>query len=220
MNQPVARENSRQRRQQETRQAILAAAQQCFCELGYADCSIDRVAATAGFTKGAVYGQFDSKEDLFLALIEARSNAFLAEVLDALPDQASGEVLVHAMGQWLARRLDEEREWCLVMAEFAVLAARRPALGALRRDALRRSTAELANVLERVVPGAAVDPDRALAGRLILSLADGLAMHHAIDDELDVASAFSLGVRRLSMASPPTPLSAKPVKKSTAGRKD
>ncbi len=195
---------SRQRRALETRAAILEAAHGCFRELGFADCSLDRVASEAGFTKGAVYGLFDSKEALLLALIAERSASFLADSLAALPEHASEEVLIHTMAHWLARVVDEEREWTLVMAVFAVLAGRRPALAEQRRAALLHSKRELNAVLERFIPGVAEDPERAAISGLLLALADGLALQRLIDPELDVAAAFTLGARRMAKHSSAT----------------
>src|SRR5271168_2584331 len=60
-----------ERRRQQTREHLLAAAAQVFGERGFHGASLDEVAAVAGFTKGAVYSNFKNKEDLFLALFKA-----------------------------------------------------------------------------------------------------------------------------------------------------
>lgn len=56
----------------DTRSRILEAAARCFSRKGFAQASLDEVAAEAGLTKGAVYWHFESKHDLFFALLEAR----------------------------------------------------------------------------------------------------------------------------------------------------
>ena len=61
-----------ERRREQTRNHLLAAADQVFAERGFHGASLDEVATVAGFTKGAVYSNFKSKEDLFLALFRAR----------------------------------------------------------------------------------------------------------------------------------------------------
>src|SRR5580704_14433973 len=60
-----------ERRRQQTRDHLLAAAAQVFAERGFHGASLDEVAAVAGFSKGAVYSNFKNKEDLFLALFKA-----------------------------------------------------------------------------------------------------------------------------------------------------
>lgn len=54
------------------RTAILDAAQACFLELGYANTSMDMVAARAGVSKATIYAHFQSKDDLFGAIIRRR----------------------------------------------------------------------------------------------------------------------------------------------------
>ena len=61
-----------ERRRAMTREHLLEAAAVVFARNGYHGASLDEVAAAAGFTKGAVYSNFKSKEDLFLALIDHR----------------------------------------------------------------------------------------------------------------------------------------------------
>src|SRR5215471_359751 len=71
------------------RARVLAAARRVFLARGYHGASLEQIADEAGFSKGVVYSQFDSKADLFLALLEARiedraaENARLAESLGA-----------------------------------------------------------------------------------------------------------------------------------------
>lgn len=67
------------------RQAILDAAQSCFLELGYANASMDGVAARAGVSKATIYAHFDSKSDLFRAIICRHRDTRISEAqLDAL----------------------------------------------------------------------------------------------------------------------------------------
>lgn len=63
---------SREEKRQETRQEILAAAAAVFAENGYANTSLDQVAAEAGYTKGAIYSNFQNKEELILEVFESR----------------------------------------------------------------------------------------------------------------------------------------------------
>lgn len=54
------------------RNAVLDAAQASFLELGYALTRMDLVAERAGVSKATIYAHFDSKEDLFIAVIHRR----------------------------------------------------------------------------------------------------------------------------------------------------
>lgn len=54
------------------RTAILDAAQACFLEHGFSNTSMDAVAATASVSKATIYAHFQSKDDLFGAIIQRR----------------------------------------------------------------------------------------------------------------------------------------------------
>jgi AcrR family transcriptional regulator len=63
-------EFDRSARRARTRARLLEAAAQVYAREGFAGATLDEVAAEAGFTKGAVYGHFGSKENLLMALVE------------------------------------------------------------------------------------------------------------------------------------------------------
>src|SRR5271170_6917338 len=64
--------NKHQARTEETQSRILDAAQAVFSEQGFEKTQLEEVAARAGYTRGAIYAHYSSKEDLFLALMEHR----------------------------------------------------------------------------------------------------------------------------------------------------
>ena len=70
---------NRQERKSQTRERLIDAAAQVFARQGFEAASLDEVAAAAGYTKGAVYSNFASKTDLFIALIERRIEVQTAE---------------------------------------------------------------------------------------------------------------------------------------------
>ena len=75
---------TQERRRQLTREHLLAAAAQVFAERGFYGATLDEVARVAGFTKGAVYSNFDSKDDLFLALFKANYEREMAQLVATL----------------------------------------------------------------------------------------------------------------------------------------
>jgi AcrR family transcriptional regulator len=195
---------SRERRRIETRQALLDAADQAFSSQGYADTSLDDVASRAGFTKGAVYGLFASKEDLFMAVLEARDAALVQDLTEALPAGASAEHLLHSLGTYLATYLQEQRGWALVNAEYAVLAARRPNLAARRKDELDRTVGRLTEMIAAAHPRLNEDLDLTTMARVVVAVMNGLALHAAIDDSIDLAHDFSAALKRLLYVDAPS----------------
>ena len=59
---------TRERRLEHTRSVLLDAAEEVFAEKGFTPATLDDIARTAGYTKGAIYKHFATKEDLFLAV--------------------------------------------------------------------------------------------------------------------------------------------------------
>jgi AcrR family transcriptional regulator len=118
---------SRAERREQTRQELVTAAEACFVTRGFHATSVDQVAERAGYTKGAVYSNFASKEDLFFAVYERRVEQTLTEVVPSLR-QAGAE---HAF-DWLAtgtiERRDRDDSWLAVFFEFWAHALRHPEL--------------------------------------------------------------------------------------------
>lgn len=63
---------TRREKQQRTRSMLLRAAERVFSRYGLEAATIDQVAAEAGYTKGAFYANFNSKEELFLVMLDER----------------------------------------------------------------------------------------------------------------------------------------------------
>ena len=116
-----------ERRRQQTRDYLLAAAAQVFAERGFHGATLDEVAAVAGFTKGAVYSNFNSKDDLFLALLESRYQSATTSLRAYL--EAAGRP--HHAADFLGRVADELNDattehWGALYQEFLVYALRNP----------------------------------------------------------------------------------------------
>src|SRR6201996_3163022 len=80
---------SRKEAKARTRERLLDSAVKVFALKGYAGASVDDIAEAAGFTIGALYSNFSGKEDLFIALLSARSNNRMAEALAIVGDSGT-----------------------------------------------------------------------------------------------------------------------------------
>ncbi len=92
-----------------TRRAVLAAARAAFGTKGYAQTSVDEIAAAARVTKGAVYHHFSGKEALFRAVwaeVEADATGRAATAGD--PASPPIDQLVAKVDAYLEVALDEE----------------------------------------------------------------------------------------------------------------
>ncbi|MHB8431823.1 MAG: TetR/AcrR family transcriptional regulator, partial [Acidimicrobiales bacterium] len=139
-----------ERRRQQTREHLLAAAAEVFAERGFHGATLDEVAAVAGFTKGAVYSNFKNKEDLFLALFKANYDREMDAIRGALadsdvPPEARIPEFVNLIRDQTAQA---GRDFNLLYQEFSLYAARNPSV----RDQLTRiddeGTQALAEILQ------------------------------------------------------------------------
>jgi AcrR family transcriptional regulator len=111
-------------KRQLTRGKVLQAAEGVFARRGYHEASLREIASKAGVSKGALYYNFASKEDLFLALLEVRMEERLGEIRIAFED--AEEELEGAAGAAAAYldNLARNREWITLFFEFVAYAAR------------------------------------------------------------------------------------------------
>ena len=114
---------TRHDRKNQTRQMLIDAAAKVFAERGFEASTIDEVAATAGFTKGAVYSNFASKTDLFIALIERRIEIQTAYQSRRLAGMSREDAAATVEG-WTAFDGGWERRWLLLAMEFWLHAMR------------------------------------------------------------------------------------------------
>lgn len=133
---------NRLERQAQTRQQLIDAAALVFARRGFGGASLDEVADEAGYTKGAVYSNFTSKEELFLAVLEQRL-ANQVGFFQGLAERASADPDQDLPG--LLPRLDDTDEvWCLLEFEFWLYALRNPPVRARIAELYRQFRAELA----------------------------------------------------------------------------
>jgi len=172
---------------EQTRARLLAAAGTVFDAGGYQSTSLDDVAETAGLTKGAIYSNFGSKDDLFAALMSTRIRERLDRVTEEVGDQDSADALARGAGKALTDATLGDPEWHVAFLEFWTRAmhneAVREAFAAGRATSRRIISQYLAEQATRgniVLP---LEPDRLATA--ILALSNGLAIEHLLDADPD-----------------------------------
>jgi AcrR family transcriptional regulator len=118
---------SRAERREQTRQELISAAEACFVSRGFHASSVDEVAERAGYTKGAVYSNFASKEDLFFAVYERQVEQVLTEVVPGLR-QAGAERAFDQLATGALQRGGRGDGWRAVFFEFWAHVLRHPEL--------------------------------------------------------------------------------------------
>jgi AcrR family transcriptional regulator len=115
---------TRKEKQAETRARLLEAAGTVFARRGLHQASIDDVAEEAGFTKGAFYANFASKEELFLAMLDEHFAARLADLERATAGDEAPEEQARQAGADFSRAIASDPEWERLFFEFAAHAGR------------------------------------------------------------------------------------------------
>ena len=139
---------SRVEQQRQTRERVLEAADELFVEHGFHATSVDGVAAEAGYTRGAVYSNFESKEDLFFAVYERRAERAIAEWERQISGESGAARGLDAVVVAITRRRGRDDGWLATFFEFWAHAVRRPALRARFAEIHLRAQEPLVRVLE------------------------------------------------------------------------
>ena len=150
-------------RRRETRTRLLDAATEVFAESGVQGASVEQVCARAGFTRGAFYSNFSTKEELFLAVLErefdrraSEVEATIAELTPTL-QQLRGLIDPDQAAEYITRFITPEKgqnHWFLLETEFSLLAMRDPEVAPGYVDLLTRATANFAALVETAITAA------------------------------------------------------------------
>lgn len=149
----VATEATRSR--ENTRARLLDAAAQVFAEVGIGGASVEAICERAGFTRGAFYSNFDSKDELFLELSTSVASRRIDEVrsrvaeLEADPSFSEGDDLGSLM-----RVLDavgDDRLGMMLMAEIRIRAMRDAEFGKAFLEQQERLLSEIEAIIDDVV---------------------------------------------------------------------
>jgi AcrR family transcriptional regulator len=119
--------NKPQARTAATKAKILDAAQALFAEQGFEKTQLDEVAARAGYTRGAIYAHYASKEDLFLELMEERVHVKFAAIWKRIDEEPDLSKRPGLFKHWIATQVGDP-SWGTLTLEFKLYAVRRPEL--------------------------------------------------------------------------------------------
>jgi AcrR family transcriptional regulator len=117
--------NKHEQKTQETRKLLLEAAEKIFVRDGYEKAELGEIASEAGRTKGAIYGQFKSKEEVFLALYEMQALRRRAKMLELLAFSKDVQGNLAAMRKYVLEFAAND-SWGLLLLEYRLFVVRYP----------------------------------------------------------------------------------------------
>jgi AcrR family transcriptional regulator len=176
---------TREQSKANTRERLLAAARSAFASSGFHGASVDEIASRAGFSTGALYSNFDGKEDLFLVLMEreieehAREIAAAVNLRDSVAERATG-----GAEQWMTM-IEREPELLLLFMEFWAYGVR----DAEVRPKVAARFAQVRRLLTRLIEDGVREFDLQLAlpaeqlAVAVDALADGIARQKLADPD-------------------------------------
>lgn len=182
---------TREQSRANTRERLLAAARSVFARSGFHGASVDEIASEAGFSTGALYSNFDGKEDLFLVLMEREIAEHTRELAEAVGERSTvAERAAGGARLWMSM-IDREPELLLLFMEFWAYGVRDPAV----RPKVAARFAQVRQTLTQLIADGVRDFELELAlpaeqlAIAIDALADGIARQRladpgAVPDEL------------------------------------
>ncbi|WP_144794887.1 TetR/AcrR family transcriptional regulator [Microbacterium paludicola] len=191
------------RRRENTRARLLDAAAQVFAEDGLDGASVEAICERAGFTRGAFYSNFESKDELFLELASTVAEERLASVRGRIGEVvADGQMGAADPVALVQRVLDSglnDRLDVLMMSEIRIHALRDQAFGKALRAQDRAMIASIEAIIQDIVDSGlfALRVDVPVAAQMLMVQWEGCMVRAALSgydgEELHRAGAESLG---------------------------
>src|SRR3954465_1265496 len=176
----------------DTREKLFEAAPRVCEEQGIGGASIEDIAAAAGFTRGAFYSNFKSKDELIIAMIEEHVDQSIRRMHELLAEHKTLPDFINALRNMDRSKQDPLGRSPLLHMEMILFVARaekrRPEL-AKRLRARRKLVAELGEAtLKTNAKGDPLTPP--WMASVVLALEDGFRLHRLIDPETTPADSF------------------------------
>ena len=186
----------------DTCEKLFEAAARVFEEQGIGGASIEAIAAAAGFTRGAFYSNFKSKDELIIAMLEDHVAQSIRRNLDLLDKHKNLEDFIDALKTIDRSHQDPLARSPLLHMEMILFVARaekrRPDL-AKRLRARRKLIVDIVETtLKNNGKNESLNPT--WTGAIVLALEDGFRLHRLIDPETTPADSFLRAITDLQRA--------------------
>jgi AcrR family transcriptional regulator len=173
--------NKHQQRTEATQKKLIAAALRIFARDGFEASRIEDIATEAGHTRGAFYANFESKEDLFFALLEQQAVKRIKRLRTLLESVATGAEQLTALRKFYLERLTD-RQWVMLALEFRLFALRHGRPRAKLAAAHERVRASLKlELVDKLLGGRPCSPIEGDNKVLLEVTLNGLVLEHAYD---------------------------------------
>jgi AcrR family transcriptional regulator len=114
---------NRRESQEATRERLIKAAEKAFARRGFDASSVEEIAESAGFSRGAFYSNFRSKDELFVEVLKAKRREFERALDDIMRQNLEPASRLRAVMDWYVN-MNLDRDWIAMEAEFTLRALR------------------------------------------------------------------------------------------------
>lgn len=183
----MAQRWTRERRLEHTRTLLLDAAEELFARKGFSGAALEDIADAAGYTRGAIYAHFGSKEELFLAVIERQRQRFLDGFADViLSSHRLDELNIDELAnRWRDLMSATGADQAALGHEFTLFLLRNPEarerLAAERLETVRWLSEYLTEGVARL--GGALRIPAPTMARVLLATNEGITLASQLDQE-------------------------------------
>lgn len=170
----LTREESRA----QTRERVLEAAAAMVAQRGFLSASVRDIAEAAGYSQGAVYSNFGSKEAMLLELMRAHMAQEERELDELMGDAASGSAdPMAALARWAQKPAGDET-WPILMVEMQLHALRDKAFGEEYRQLIDAHSETVGELIRRLFAKLGKQPpeDAPTVARALIALVSGMAL--------------------------------------------
>ena len=169
-------------RWQQTHAQIMDTAERLFATKGFDGTSMNDIVKESGVSKGAIYGHFESKEQLFLSLWERQTMVGIGQLRHMFsPDETVVEKLTKVADMTMASSCDCPQEVVRMQIEFMVASSRMESIGPGMLKRYETVHAFIKEIFDEGVRKGEfkADTDTESLTSILFAALDGLALHYA-----------------------------------------
>jgi AcrR family transcriptional regulator len=177
---------TRERRLEHTRAVLLDAAEEVFAEKGFTPATLDDIARTAGYTKGAIYKHFATKEELFLAVSDRYWRRYFDNFADVMASasRVGTRELDEIAERWRQLSVDRGAEHAALGLEFTLYLMRNPEarerVAAKRSEVVDQLAKFIVEGMERI--GASLMIPAVTFAQALVATSDSVVLGSQLDD--------------------------------------
>jgi AcrR family transcriptional regulator len=172
---------------EERRAQIIEAALARFTQHGYANTTMDHIAAESGLSKGAIYWYFESKDDLFQAAANSVMEELVERSMAALMGCETATEQLRVGARCLVDLCRDIESYFGLIIEFWTQSERREEATAFWADMIRQYRLAVEAIFEAGVQAGEFKPvDTEALSWMIMAAYDGLAAYHMMMPDIDM----------------------------------